>query len=44
MQTCSLCGRKARELCPDLACPRCHVSLSFSDSVYQDAKQWKVKS
>lgn len=31
MEVCSLCGKKAARLCPDLACEDCHKSLSFDD-------------
>lgn len=28
-----LCGKKAKELCNDLVCRKCHVSVSFEDCV-----------
>jgi len=28
---CEICGKMTEELCPDLVCRDCHVSLSFDD-------------
>lgn len=33
LQTCSICGKSAEEVCRDLVCRECHESLSFEECV-----------